>query len=73
MWKQITGIPHRNPRLNFERHQIITITIQSWKSVWYKSYMYLLYNFYTIIHFEQSTYKSLQLINIVKYIPKYKQ
>jgi hypothetical protein len=73
MWKQITGIPHRNPRLNIERRQIIKLTIQSWKSVWYKSYMYLLYNFYTIIHFEQSTYKSLQLINIVKYIPKYKQ
>jgi hypothetical protein len=57
MWKQITGIPHRNPRLNIERHQIIKLTIQSWKSVWYKSYLF--YNFYTIIHFEQSTYKSL--------------
>ena len=37
MWKQIAGIPHKNPRLNFERHQIIKLTIQSWKSVWYES------------------------------------
>jgi hypothetical protein len=53
MWKQITGIPHRNPRLNFERHQIITITIQSWKSVWYKSWIpiragFIIINIYTV-------------------------
>jgi hypothetical protein len=43
MWKQITGIPHRNPTLNFERHQIIKLTIQSWKSVWYESSFNILY------------------------------